>query len=315
MNDQRRAVRPRELLPKLLALLAAFCMWFYASADRRAITERTYDVPVAVRDETVTSGEETRTYSGISPETIKVTLSGKPGRLAEISPERIEAVVSITSLPEGSFNQAVNVDAPSGVSLVSVEPERVQGSIDRVESKDIRVTVALPFEADRALAPLVRAEPSEVRVAGPSRLVKTIAQVAHPPVALAEGGRVSVALHALDEDGLPVTGVVLDPDRVELTREKNGNAVLKSVPVRLADLPPSLRLVSAEFSPPSVRLVGSAEALDKVGQIAAEIDLAPGKAQGTARLRLPLGVVALDGVSATVEVEQIEAPSPAPKAP
>lgn len=202
---------------KLMALLAACVLWFFASEDRRTIIQQTFDVPVTVRDNTGESAGEKRAVSGLSPGTVKVTLSGRPPRLRELRGEQIEAVTDITNLSEGSFNTAVTVTAPDGTEVVQVTPERVQGLVDTVQTLSLPVTVTA-FAANAEDAARYEVQPAKVTVSGPSRSVNEVAQVIYAPVSLEVGQSRAVHLLALNSDGQPVPDITLNPPSVTLTR-------------------------------------------------------------------------------------------------
>ncbi len=209
---------------KLLSLVAAFLLWFYASADRRAIVQQTFDVPVTVRDNTGAAAGEERAVSGLTPSTVKVTLEGRPQRLNELRGDRIEAVADVTNLPEGSFNVAVTVTAPENTAAVRLSPDRVQGLIDAVQTRTLLITVLSPAPDGTAM-PRYRLRPAEVRVSGPSRAVNRVQQVIYAPVPLHPTESESVSLLALGEGGQPVPDITLAPASVILTRVDSGQPV------------------------------------------------------------------------------------------
>lgn len=202
---------------KLLALLAACVLWYFASEDRRTIIQQTFDVPVTVRDNTGEAAGEKRAVSGLSPGTVKVTLSGRPPRLRELRGEQIEAVTDITNLAEGSFNTAVTVTAPDGTEVVQVTPERVQGLVDTVQTLSLPVTVTA-FAAGAEGAARYEVQPAKVTVSGPSRSVSEVAQVIYAPISLEAGQSRAVHLLPLDSEGQPVPDITLNPPSVTLTR-------------------------------------------------------------------------------------------------
>lgn len=207
---------------KLLALMAACVLWFFASEDRRAIIQQSFDVPVTVRDNTGEAAGEKRAVSGLSPSTVKVTLSGRPQRLSELRGQQIEAVTDITNLAEGSFNTVVTVTAPEDTKVIQVMPERVQGLIDTVQTRTLPVTVTTFAGESTQLSstqiPSYKATPAEVTISGPSRSVNEVAQVIYAPITLATGQSQAVHLLALDSDGQPVPDITLRPPVITLTR-------------------------------------------------------------------------------------------------
>ena len=310
IHDGLRRRLTHDWAAKLLALLAASLLWFFASEDRRAIIQQSYDVPVNVRDNTGDGAETTRAVAGLSPSTIKVTLSGRPERLRELRGEMIEAVVNVTDISEGSFNQPVTVKAPDDTEVVQVTPDRVQGLVDSVQTRTLPVTVTV-YAPGSAVMPNYQADPAEVTVSGPSRVVNEIEQLIYAPVNLEPGASQPVSVLALDSSGEPVRDVKLTPATVTLTRVDTGELPVRSLPVRLAQPSSALELLSSELTPPEVRVVGPADELTRLSEVIGTVDYRPGTYQTQVQLRLPAGVQALDTVSAQLQVREAEAVAPA----
>ncbi|ADY25308.1 YbbR family protein [Deinococcus proteolyticus MRP] len=300
-REQMRRGLGHDWAAKLLALLAAFVLWFFASEDRRAIIDQTYDVPVNVRDNTDENAAETRAVTGLSPGTIKVTLSGRPERLRELRGEMIEAVVNVTDIAEGSFNQPLTVTAPGGTEVVRVTPDRVQGVVDTVQTRSLPVTVTV-YAPDSTLMPRYQAQPAEVTVSGPSRAVNEVEQVIYAPVELQPGETRSVTLLPLDGDGQPVTDLTLSPATVRLTRAASDGQPSTALPVRLAPPPGGLQLTSARLSPEQVRVIGPADALEGLTELVGTAEYRTGSYQTEVRFEPPSGVQVLDRVTAQLEV-------------
>lgn len=305
-REQLRRGLTQNWGPKLLALLAACVLWFFASEDRRAIIEQTYDVPVNVRDNTGENAAETRAVTGLSPGTIKVTLSGRPERLRELRGEMIEAVVNVTAISEGSFNQPVTVTAPDSTKVAQTTPDRVQGIIDTVQTRSLPVTVTA-YAPGSTLMPSYRVAPAEVTVSGPSRAVNEVAQVIYAPAELQPGETRSAALLALDEDGQPVADLNLSPSAVQLTRAETDEQVTRTLPVRLTAAPDDLNVVSARLFPQEARVVGPASAVNDLSELVGTAEYRAGSYQTGVQFQLPAGVQVLDEVAARLEVEPVPA--------
>ena len=207
----QRWLRPRyvwgriihNLLPKVLSLVVALTLWFVATADRRANVEQGFDVPVTVRD--TTGGRTRRATSDLNPSTVRVTLSGRPERLRELSGETIEAVVDVTGVPEGSFNRPITVQVPGGTNLRRQAPERVQGFVDAQLTRTLAVTLSVASPSDTSLL-RYEVAPAQATVSGAGRVVATVRRLITSPAPLLPGEASEVKLIALDEDGQPGRG-------------------------------------------------------------------------------------------------------------
>ncbi|WP_261663077.1 YbbR-like domain-containing protein [Deinococcus sp. Marseille-Q6407] len=305
-RESLRRSLTRDWGAKLLAFVAACVLWYAASEDRRAIIEQTYDVPVNVRDNTGEGAGEKRAVSGLSPSTIKVTLSGRPERLRELRGDRIEAVTDVTGLPEGTFNTAVTVAAPDNTTVVRTTPDRVQGLVDTVQTRTLPVTVTV-YAPGSTLMPSYQVQPAEVTVSGPSRTVNEIEQLSYAPVNLEPGQSRTVNLLALNSAGQPVQDVTLSPATAELTRLDAGQPPARTLPVRLTAPPAGLQLVSSALSPAQVRVIGPGKTLDTLTEISGTPDYHAGTYQTEVRLLPPEGVQVLDRVTVKLQVRAAEA--------
>lgn len=314
-HDTRRWLRPRyvwrrlrhNLLPKFLALAVATVLWFVTTADRRANVEQGFDVPITVRD--TTGGDEQRAISNLNPDTLRVTLSGRPERLRELRGTNIEAVVNVTGAPEGGFNRPVTITVPTSTSLVRKTPDRVQGFVDTQLSRTLPVTVTVATPPENSL-PRYDASPGEVTASGPSRIVAGVARVVVSPVVLAAGEEREVRLLPLNASGLPVENVTLKPATVTLRRQDTGEVPIKALRVVLNDPPATLRVRSGSVQPSSVRVVGAPEVLRRLREIPGRVSYRAGVYTAPVTLTLPDGVQALDDVSVRLNVQPTKAPPP-----
>ncbi|WP_019010598.1 CdaR family protein [Deinococcus aquatilis] len=309
----QRWLRPRyvwgriihNLLPKVLSLVVALTLWFVATADRRANVEQGFDVPVTVRD--TTGGRTRRATSDLNPSTVRVTLSGRPERLRELSGETIEAVVDVTGVPEGSFNRPITVQVPGGTSLRRQAPERVQGFVDAQLTRTLAVTLSVASPSDTSLL-RYEVAPAQATVSGAGRVVATVRRLITSPAPLLPGEASEVKLIALDEDGNPVEGVQTSPASVTVRRIDTGELPVKSLRVVLNDPPAGLRITAASVQPSTVRVVAAPELLGRLREAAGTVVYRAGTYTAPVTLRIPAGAQALEEVSVRLTVERVVIP-------
>ena len=300
-----------NLGPKLLALLVAVGLWLMATAERRANVEQGYDVPVTVVD--TTGGAVRRTTSTLNPPTVRVTLSGLPQRLRQLSGKSIQAVVDVTGVPEGSFTRTVRVVPPTGTRVSRQEPERVQGFVDTQLIRTLPVTLSVATPSETSL-PRFAVTPAEASVSGPARVVGTVRQVVTSPATLTAGTEREVPLIALNAAGQPVVGVETRPATVTLRRLDTGELPVKALPVVLNAPPPGLKVTSVSVQPGTVRVVASPDLLGRLREIGGSVEYRAGTYTAPVTLRLPAGTQALEDVNVRLTVESQPA-TPAPAAP
>ncbi|MFC4638066.1 YbbR-like domain-containing protein [Deinococcus hohokamensis] len=295
-----------NLPQKLLAVTASVALWLVATAERRANVEQGYDVPVSVRD--TTGGRSTRATSALNPSTVRVTLSGRPERLREISPKNIEAVVDVTGVPEGSFTRPVRVSPPSGTALTRQDPDKIQGFVDTQLTRTLPVTLGVATPSESSL-PRYAVSPAEVSVSGPGRVVGAVRQVVTSPSVIPAGTERELPLIALNAQGRPVEGVMTQPSTVTVRRLDTGELPVKNVPVVLNPPPAALRVTSVSVQPSSVRLVAAPELLARLREVAGTVVYRAGTYTAPVTLRLPAGAQALEEV--TVRLTVVPATPPA----
>lgn len=290
-----------NLGPKLLALLVAVGLWLMATAERRANVEQGYDVPVTVVD--TTGGAVRRTTSTLNPATVRVTLSGLPQRLRQLSGKTIQAVVDVTGVPEGSFTRAVRVVPPTGTRVSRQEPERVQGFVDTQLMRTLPVTLSVATPSETSL-PRFAVTPAEASVSGPARVVGTVRQVVTSPSTLPAGTEREVPLIALNAAGQPVAGVETRPATVTVRRLDTGELPVKALPVVLNTPPPGLKVTSVSVQPGTVRVVASPDLLGRLREIGGSVTYREGTYTAPVTLRLPAGTQALEVVNVRLTVER-----------
>lgn len=312
-TDFRRWLRPtyvwrrlRHNFPaKLLSLLVAVVLWFITTADRRANVEQGYDVPITVRD--TTGGNANRAVSNLNPDTVRVTLSGRPERLRELRGANIEAVVDVTGLPEGGFNRPLVVSVPSGTTLTRKSPDRVQGFVDTQLSRTLPILVAVANPPEDSL-PRYTVSPTEARLTGPSQVMASVSRLVVSPVALEAGEDREVTLLVLDARGKPVENVRVTPASATLRRVDKGELPVKALRVVLNDPPARLRVVSSSVQPSTVRVVANPDLLGRLREVQGQVNYRPGSYNAPVALKLPSGAQALENVTVNLNVQAASAP-------
>lgn len=273
-------------------------LWWVATQERRSITQRVFEVPIQVIDHAVDAGK--RMVTGI-PEHVKVTLSGPIDRVESLSADRISVDVEIGSRTTGNFQARPLVRLPNQTELVSVEPEQVSGAIETVVSRTVRVegmVAAVPtWEWARWMV-----TPSFVVVHGTDQDLNRVVRVITAPVALGAGTKRTVDVLPLDAQGLVVSEVKPIPSRVVLSRVDSGELPIGIFRVRLRSPPTGWEVKNVQFQPSTVRVLGVPSTSNGVVEV--DVPLHVGKYDAPAMPRLPAGMVTLDLITATLDVQK-----------
>ena len=116
---------------KLFSLFLAVSIWLTvhkiyeepkaASGPAAGNTVTFGNLPVRV----VSAVADVRNFR-VAPLTVKVTVSGSAEDMARLQADQVHAVVNLTDIgPERDLHLPVEVSAPPGVTLVSVDPPKV----------------------------------------------------------------------------------------------------------------------------------------------------------------------------------------------
>ena len=255
----------RNLRYKILAVLLAIVLWFYAANERGLMRERVFDnVPIAVH-----GLSEGLVLAGELPQA-QITLRGS---VEGLNVNELTAYLDLSGISVGQATVPVMVNVPSGISFVGVKPSRIGVQIDVRAEKQIPVEIKLTGQTAAgyvSMAPTVR--PSQVVVSG-ARSVLANLQQAYVSLALNNTDRSlseTIPISIIDQQGLLVKGLQLTPASVEVFVPVIKEEPEKTVPVRpvVTGAPASgYQVVGVTVEPETVKIVGPAESLEKVTEV------------------------------------------------
>lgn len=289
-----------QWLRKVGAILCAVALWSLATTDRRGTVERLLEVPVKIIDSS--SKADKRTVLGI-PSTVKVRLSGQASRIESLLAERIEADVDISGLGEGPFQSKVVVRPPAETQLVAVQPDQVSGTLEAAGSKNFAVEIGSGKISETDLVRLTSA-PSSVQAQASKATLERIARVISLPLRLEPGEQRPAGLLAVDAQDQPILNITFEPTQVMVSRVDLGKLPVKNIPVKLAPLPLEWHLQEVQFSPKTVRVLGSPQVLAKLTSLEVNVVLRTGNYTTPAQPNPLPGVQVLDLITATLKMQK-----------
>ncbi len=292
-----------NLGPKVLSLLIAFTLWYAITADRRVNIEQGFDVPVTIRDSIGGDQRSLRATSGLTPASIRVTLSGRPERLRNLGPENIQATVDVTDVVEGSFTEPVKVLAPEDTVVVRQSATKVQGFLDTEMIRTLPISLSVLSSSDTSL-PRYTLSPTDASVRGPSRIIAQVKTLITSPIALAANTETEIQLLALDDKGEPISGVKTTPTVITVKRVDTGKLPIKAVRVVLNAPPKTLKVTKISILPSNIRVVAEPDLLSNLNQIKGQIIYRVGSYTAPVTLTVPRGVQVLEPASVRLTVEK-----------
>ena len=167
---------------KLFSILIAFLLWV-ALVDEPELIE-TVTVPVEYRN--LSSALD---LSPDAPSRIQLQVRGARGRLNEVSPDKTNIVLDLSSMLTPSSRtftiQENSINLPPTVTLVRAMPSQLRVRLERRVYKDLPVTIAYEEPLPSYLK-VISAEvsPSSIKVVGPESRVSLANSIATEPISL-----------------------------------------------------------------------------------------------------------------------------------
>ncbi|HXF70409.1 MAG TPA: CdaR family protein [Thermoflexus sp.] len=292
----------------LLAFGMAFALWAAAVWEENPPVERTL-------------ADLSLVFHGLGPDRVVFEVSAERIRLrlrvpraleGSIGPQDVEAFIDVQGLEEGAYERPVQIQIRRrGIQILAVEPPRVRFRLERVESREVPVSIQVvgqPAIGYQVGAPLPAL--SQVAVSGPRSLV-AVAAMAVGKVQI-DGVRQSVEtevrLVAVDPQGKELPELKVIPEQLTVTVPVEQRLGFRELPVRvtLEGRPArGYQLTEISVDPPTVTLTGDPRRLEEVGSYIStepiDISEARGELIATIPLVIPPGV-ALVGSPTQVEV-------------
>lgn len=290
---------------KIAAVLAALVVWWVASGEPVATTQRSLLVPLEV----IGAGAD-EVAVGV-PQRVEVVITGPSERMDRLRAADVDAVLELSDV-DGEFSRAIETRVPQTLRVTRVVPAEVIGRLEAVRRAEFPVEPRVAPGAPGTVLTGVALDPESVAVEARDPVLAMVAAVIAPVPALA-GDEASAVLVAIDEAGRPVVEARVVPPvaQVTLMRDPRLERVVRPV---TATTDEGVAATVESVLPTQVTLIGPPEILSGLPAVPASVPdvtsaLAPGRYDLPLRLDLPEGVAALESVVATVRV-----PEPQPEA-
>lgn len=165
-----------DFIAKIVCLLLAFFLWYYASSSDTVIYDKEYSsIPV-----TIENSSDLSLLSGDGM-TVDVTLSGKRNDLRKINNSDIRAYVVIPeNATAGRHEFDIKFDIPGGVTLEKTSVSSIVVYVDNSITKMIPVKVNLvSFNYEKDCELRIGSIPA-ITISGPAQIVETISHASLP---------------------------------------------------------------------------------------------------------------------------------------
>jgi YbbR domain-containing protein len=194
--------------------------------------------------------------------------------------ESVRAVVDLSELSAGPHNVPVQVQiVQRPVEIVSYSPSSVDVSLEPLLNRSLPIKLEIrgePAVGYKAETPVL--SKTSVTINGSETLVKRV-QVVRAVLDLSqvqEDVERTLALQALDSNDLPITGITMNPDRVQVTQKISQRGGYRNVVVKVdtnGNIANGYRLTNISAYPPTVTVFSADPKL--VDNLPGYVDTAP----------------------------------------
>lgn len=262
---------------KLLSIAIATILWFMVINIDQPVDTRTYNRPLTIENMDVLTdrGLTVGNLETLKNEKISVKVKAQRTALDRLSqnPEWITAVVDLTDLAYAvngdvvALPVSVSVQGGNTYGISSKSPAVVEVSVETIATKEMPVEVVLNGSLEEGTylsTPLLSNE--TVLVKGPASLVNTVTTVraAVEAADINENPDVMVKLVCYNQNGVPVKGVMTDPEEIMVSYALHD---MKQVPlqVEITGTPaPGYQVGDIHCSPRYAALIGNKEELENL---------------------------------------------------
>ncbi len=281
---------------KIISLIIAIFLWVYVMGEVNPETkEKISDIEVTFvnTDQLADQG-----LAVVHDQDIKISaiIKGKRSVVNEAKKTGITATVDVAGADKGTNRGKIDLELPSGVTLDSISDDTISYKVEN--SVEVKKSVEIDFvgdaDSDTEQVPWAfDIYPATVKVTGAESIVDDVYAVRGKittNVVSESAKTVDVELIPVKKDGTEVQGVVLNHSKaqttVRLMETRDVDVIITPQNV------PSGKAVDSITGVDSIKVVGSADALEDLDSITATVDVSDIKSQGEKELSfsLPAGI-------------------------
>ena len=283
----------RNLAAKILCFLVALVLWGYVMNEQNPSIEGTFTVPLTITN----APEGYRVSQEIGAVKLKVRASRS--MFVNATEADFDAYVDLDNASDGRKAYRVHTNMPQGFELLEVQPEAVEVTLDKIESRQFRAELIVTgATAPGTTVAKVSQTAAVVEAEGPKSLLDEVNRVIGY-VGLSGNGTdfsLQVPLTAINVDGREVSGIIVRPSSVQADVQLARGLTKKVVKIKAltkGSLPKGLVMSGVKVDPVKIEIAGSDEVLSQITAVETEeIDLgtADKSTSRKVQLKLPEGV-------------------------
>ena len=294
----------RNILKKIISLIAAFCMWFFVMTEQDPEIEDSYTIPLTISN---------APYEFVAICDIKtVTIDARAPRsnFVKYDANAFRIYANLEGLGEGEHQIIPQVIMPQGFELIETKPEIVKVKLDPLieQQMPIEIITTGTVAQDAVVKDMIKSM-NTVTIVGPKSFVEKAAKV-YGTVNLT--GKTSsfetqIPMNAVDEKDNAVPRVRVVPSVITVSFDLESGLQKRIVPIvpelSVAD---GWELTKITVEPAQIEIVGTESALNSVLTLKTEpftVQTGQRLFKSTLKLLIPDGVnVKSDEVTVSAEV-------------
>mgnify|MGYP002757095759 FL=1 len=239
----------------IMSIIVAIFMWaFVMTTTNPSLTKTIRNVPLSIRNLENIQNQGYELVGNDQVESVNVKVEASRSDILNIDNEDLVASVDLQSPSEGIRSLNINVDTPTGVKVVDIEPKKVNLRIEKVIEK--KLTPKLDIKDKLREGRIVEVNemyPDKVSVRGIRSKVEKVEELRAvvDKEDFLNGNIHNIDLEPLDEKGEKVEGVSLSASQISLSFKVSET---KEVPIKLVtkgDVGEDYKIKSAKVTPNS----------------------------------------------------------------
>ena len=298
----------RNLLKKLIALVAAFCMWVFVMTEQDPPIEGSYNVPLTI------SNAPYELMPIYADRTILIETRAPRSNFVKYDANAFRAYLNLEGLNEGDYQITPRVILPQGFELIETTPAAVNVKLDPITERLMPVEILMTGAvAQDAAITEIRKSMEMVTVVGPRSFVEKAARV-YGTVNLSSNTssfELQIPMRTVDDKENVVSNVRVVPSVITVSVDIESGLKRKIVPVvpELTTLE-GWELKKVTVEPAQVELSGAESVVNPIVTLkTVPFTVQSGQRlfSGTLRLIVPEGVKA-DHEEVSVSAEVVRQP-------
>ncbi len=298
----------RNLLKKLIALVAAFLMWVYVMADQDPAIDGSYTVPLTI------SNAPYDLIPICDEKVIQVSARAPRSSVVKYDANAFRVYANLEGLGEGDHQITPQVVMPQGFELIETYPSTVKVKLDSATERQmfIELITTGAVAPDSAIRE-IRKSMEAVTVVGPKNFVEQVARV-YSMINFSgntSSFEMQIPMRAVDAKENPVSGVRVVPSVITVSVDIESGVKKKIVPV-VSELtaPDGWELTKVTVEPAQIEITGAESVVNAIVTLKTEpftVQTGQKNFKGSLELVVPEGVT-VKSKEVTVSAEVVRKP-------